>query len=122
MAPDAPSAPCRWPIVHDNNSAYLAIEDRAMKHRGRLLYDGHVVLDDIRVALEYPSRSRGASWSGRFALPPGASVQAGGPYDLELFDGRAARVLMPRSVVNFGTSDGVAEFLGSGPLEHAASN
>jgi hypothetical protein len=93
-----------------------------MKHRGRLLYDGHVVLDDIRIGLEYPSVSRAVSWSGWLALPPGASVQAGGPYDLELFDGRAARVLMRRSVVNFGTCDSVAEFLGAGPLERAASN
>ncbi len=88
-----------------------------MKHRGRLLYNGQIVLDDIRVALD-PQR-RGSAWSGRLALPPGASIQAGGPYDLVLFDGRTARVLMRNSAVNFGTADSVAEFLGAGPIEAA---
>jgi hypothetical protein len=93
-----------------------------MKHRGRLLYNGQVVLDDIRVRLEFRSPKGGGPWSGRLSLPPGASVQAGGPYDLVLLDGRTARVLMRRSAVNFGTAESVAEFLGAGPIERTCAN
>jgi hypothetical protein len=94
-----------------------------MKHRGRLLYNGRVVLDDIRIGLDFrSSQAGGGPWGGRLTLPPGASVQAGGPYDLVLFDGRTARVLMRRSAVNFGHGEDVVEFLGSGPIERTCPN
>jgi hypothetical protein len=86
--------------------------------RGQLRYGGTSLFDELRGEVEFHPGLGWAPkgpWSGTFLVPDGGAIQAGGPYELVLKDGRTGRVLVRRSVVAFDRP-AVAEFLGAGPL------
>lgn len=94
--------------------------------QGRLFSDGREVLKEVRVALEFhPDRmgpsTRHIPWRGTIDIPPGQSLQAGGPYELRLRDGRHGHVLVCRSAVAV-SQEAATRFVGSGPLETASAN
>lgn len=92
--------------------------------QGRLFSDGREVLTDVRVALEFHRMgplTRHIPWRGTIDIPPGQSLQAGGPYELRLGDGRHGHVLVCRSAVAVN-QEAATRFVGTGPLETASAN
>jgi hypothetical protein len=89
--------------------------------RGQLRYGGEICLETLRGEVEFHGRLRRVPtaqgpWSGSFEVPDGAWIQAGGPYELVLQDGRFGRILIRRSAVAFDRP-AIAEFIGAGPLQ-----
>lgn len=85
--------------------------------RGTVKQNDQALLEDIEVWIfesEDP-RSGLKSWSGRFTLPQGNSIEPGGPYRLVLEDGRSGDILVTTSVISSHQPTDV-EFQGSGSL------
>ena len=61
------------------------------------------------------SDSGTARWFGSFDLPKGTHIEPGGPYRLQLEDGRSGNILVLN--VQIGSISGsVVDFQGTGPL------
>lgn len=61
------------------------------------------------------SESGIAQWFGSFDLPTGTYIEPGGPYRLQLEDGRSGDILVLNVQVG-SISGSVVDFQGSGPL------
>jgi hypothetical protein len=81
---------------------------------GTLYGGGKAVSVTVSLSVTNEGESR-QSWFGGFLWPPGEHLEPGGPYRVELDDGRAGDVL----ILYHLTSDGCpgAAFRGTGPLE-----
>lgn len=85
--------------------------------RGSVKQNEETLLESIEVWIfEFEdSRSGLTSWSGRFTLPQGTSIEPGGPYRLVLDDGRSGDILVTSSVISSHLPTDV-QFKGSGSL------
>lgn len=89
-----------------------------MQHFSGNILDGNQILVESVKGILFvnapPDRMK--SWHGTFNLPTGEHIEVGGPYHLELDDGRSGEIFIKHMYSN-STGTNMAEFQGSGPLE-----
>ena len=84
--------------------------------RGKITRGGDMLADGVDVWIEKVQHGELYGWHGGLALPPGHSIGVGGPYRLELDDGRSGEILVTN--IRFsGSAQTEATFEGSGPLD-----
>ena len=83
---------------------------------GTITRGDDMLADRVNVWFEKVQHGKLYDWHGGLTLPEGHSVGVGGPYRLELEDGRSCDILVERRLIS---RSGLKEalFQGSGPLE-----
>lgn len=85
--------------------------------RGTILSGDEILVKRSAVYIneQTDSHSGAARWFGSFDLPTGTRIEPGGPYRLQLEDGRSGDILVLN--IQIGSISGsVVDFQGSGPL------
>jgi len=80
---------------------------------GKITRGGEMLADDVTVWFEKVQHGKFHDWHGGLTLPEGHSIGVGGPYRLELDDGRSGEILVTK--IRFGGTD--AAFQGSSELK-----
>ncbi len=88
-----------------------------MEHtRGNITRGGDLLIENVDVWVEKVQRGESYDWHGDFTLPRGQAIAVGGPYRLELVDGRALEIMVEDERISSGHETEVF-FWGNGPLK-----
>lgn len=83
--------------------------------RGRIKSGEHTLIEVTDLSINPASDRDGKSWDGHFIAPKLCGIDVGGPYRLELVDGRSGDIVVKRMAVG-SHKETVAMFESHGPL------
>ena len=82
---------------------------------GKIIEDGQILFDDVEVQFKETMRGSLKDWYGRFLIPQDSTIGVGGPYRLELNDGRCGDIIIKPAQFS-SSAERTVSFQGSGPL------
>jgi hypothetical protein len=90
-----------------------------MEHfRGNILDNDQILLENVEGVLHVATSPDGwSNWAGSFDVPAYNSIELGGPYRLQLEDGRHGKIGITEQKQTSTEAGCTVEFKGRGPLK-----